>query len=205
MYPYRQFNAALGIIIANVAVFLLTSLTRQLQLYLALNPVLIVRELFLWQPLTYMFAHGSIGHIAFNMLGVLFFGTQLERRMGSTEFLVYYLVSGVGAGLLSLGIFWITGSFNVLLVGASGAVYAVLLAFATFYPDATIYVFGILPVPAPLLVIGFTVIELFSQLTGGRGNTAHITHLAGFLVGFLWLTFRIGVNPINVFSGRDRV
>jgi membrane associated rhomboid family serine protease len=87
---------------------------------------------------------------------------------------------------------------RVFLLGASGAVFSVLLAFATFFPSAMIYIFGIIPIRAPILVLGYTAIELFAQISGGGGNIAHLTHLAGFLFAFLYFVLRLGVNPVRV-------
>jgi membrane associated rhomboid family serine protease len=146
-----------------------------------------------------MFVHGGLTHILFNMLGLFFFGTQVEQRMGSYEFLLFYMFTGVLAGLFSLGFYAATGNYMVFLVGASGAVFGVLLAFATFFPEAMIYVFGIIPIRAPILVLGYTAIELFSQFSGAGGNVAHFTHLAGFAFAYLYFLLRLRVNPIRVF------
>jgi membrane associated rhomboid family serine protease len=92
----------------------------------------------------------------------------------------------------------------VFLVGASGAVFGVLLAFATLYPEAMIYIFGIIPVRAPILVLGYTVISLFFGVSGGGGNVAHFTHLAGFAFAYLYFLVRLGINPIAVFIDHYR-
>lgn len=177
-------------------------LAQDLLTYLAMNPVLVLRRGFFWQPFTYMFAHSGVSHLLFNMLGLFFFGTQVEREVGSYEFLLYYLLTGFLAGVFSLAVYWFTGSYQVFLLGSSGAVFAVLLAFATYYPQARIYIFGILPVRAAILVIGYTGIELFSQMAGGRGNIAHMTHLLGFAVGYAYFLVRLSINPWRRFFGR---
>jgi membrane associated rhomboid family serine protease len=183
----------------NLFVFFLTSMSGQIVNYIAMNPILTVMEGFWWQPVTYMFAHSGISHLLFNMLGLFFFGTQVERELGSWEFLLFYLVTGALAGFFSLGVYWFTGSYYVFLLGASGAVFAVLLAFATFYPNAEIYIFGILPVRAAVMVIGYTAIELFSQMSSRGGNVAHLTHLAGFGVAYLYFLVRHRINPWKEF------
>lgn len=204
-FRYRHFNAAFILIGINVLVLFVTELTGPRVLsYLAMNPVLVAREGFLWQLLSYMFVHDGISHILFNMLGLLFFGTQLERRIGSSEFLLFYLLTGFLAGLFSFAVWWFTGNLQIFLVGASGAIYGVLLGFATYFPFATIYVFGILPVKAPILVLAFTAIELFSQLTRLGGRVAHLTHLAGFAAAYLYLMIRLGMNPIKIFLQNRR-
>ena len=197
--PYRQYNVTFVLIAINLGAFFLTMGFPNLVNYLAMNPALVIGRNFWWQPFTYMFVHSGISHILFNMLGLFFFGTQVEDRVGSNEFLLYYLATGVLAGLFSLLIYWLTGAYYVFLLGASGAVYAVLLAFATFYPTAQIFLFGILPVKAPILVIGFTAIALFSQMSGRGGNVAHLTHLAGFAFGLFYFILRLRINPIREF------
>jgi membrane associated rhomboid family serine protease len=202
-FPYRQYHAAFILIAINVGVFLITLIAPRATLYLAMNPVLVIRGNYWWQLVTYMFAHAGQWHILFNMLALFFFGTQLERTLGSTEFLVYYLFSGLVAGVVSLIVYWMTGAYQVSLLGASGAVFAVLLAFASFYPDSRIFIFGIIPVKAYILVIAYTAIEIYSQIASrGGSNVAHLTHLAGFAAGYLYLFVRLRVNPVRVFFSR---
>lgn len=182
------------LIMINMVVFFMSSMNRDVTTFLAMNPVLTVVQGFWWQPFTYMFAHSGIRHLLFNMLGLFFFGTQVEQELGSWEFLLFYMLTGVLAGFLSLVIYWVTGTYMVFLLGASGAVFAVLLAFATFYPNAQIYIFGIIPMRAAALVTLYTFIEIFSQFRGGS-NVAHMTHLAGFGFAYLYFIFRVGLNP----------
>jgi membrane associated rhomboid family serine protease len=196
---YRYYNAALALIAVNLFIFLITAIVPKAKVYLSLIPGLVIQEHAYWQFLTYMFTHADISHILFNMLGLFFFGVQVERRMGSSEFLLFYLICGIGAGLFSFLIYWLSGSYLVILLGASGALYAVLLAFAVFYPYANIYVMGLIPVRAPLLVLIYTAIELFSQFFSLRSGIAHLTHLAGFGFAFLYFLIRLGINPITVF------
>lgn len=207
-FQYREYNITLILILANVLVFVLNSVSPATRGPMSLVSPAVAADGYnlhthFWQLFTYMFVHENISHIFFNMLGLFFFGIQLERRIGSTEFLVFYLVSGIGAGLISLLIFWLSGTPTILL-GASGAVFAVLLAFATYFPTAMIYVFGIIPIRAPILVLIYTGIELASQLFGVRSGVAHLTHLAGFAVGYLYLVARLGINPIREFRGSRR-
>lgn len=201
---YTYYNAAFGIIIVNVLVFLFKYIDRRSVYYLSLIPGYLVEYRWYWQFVTYMFSHAGISHILFNMLGIFFFGVQVERKMGSNEFLLFYMISGVGAGIFSFIVYMLTGSYGVILLGASGAVFAVLLAYATFFPDSVIYIFGILPVRAPILVLGYTAIELFSQVFSFNTGVAHLTHLAGFGFAYLYLVIRFGVNPFRVFFGGGR-
>lgn len=197
-FPYRAYNITFILIGINLLIFFLSMLSANLTSYLAMNPVLTISRGFWWQPVTYMFVHSGISHLVFNMLGLFFFGTQVEREMGSYEFLFFYLLSGTLAGLFSLAVYWFSGSYYVFLLGASGAVFAVLLAFATYYPNAQIFIFGILPMRASVLVLVYTAIELFSQIRGGS-NVAHLTHLAGFAFAYVYFVVRIGLNPIRRF------
>jgi membrane associated rhomboid family serine protease len=199
---YSFYNATLTLIIINVGVYLLSLLFPRTIAYLALTPYLVVRQRAIWQVVTYMFVHGGTWHILFNMLALFIFGVPLERRLGSSEFLLYYFLTGIGAGIATLAVNWYIGLAMVPVVGASGAIYGLLLAYATLYPDARLFIFGILPLRAPTAVLLFAGLELFSQLTGTRNGVAHLTHLAGLLFGYLYFVIRMGINPIKVFLRR---
>ena len=157
-----------------------------------------------WQPFTYMFVHGDFWHLFFNMLGLFFFGTSVERAIGSREFLLMYLVVGVLGGVTSLLVYFFTGIWLIFLIGASGAIYGILFAYAVIFPKNKIYIWGIIPVPSPILVIAYAVIELLNQFTGTRSGVAHMTHLAGFAFAFLYFVIRMGVNPIKVWKDAYR-
>jgi len=200
---YRYFNATVGLIAANVALYLVGLLFPRSLLYLALIPSLVVGEHWIWQVASYMFVHGGTTHILFNMLALFIFGVPLERRLGSREFLLYYFLTGVGAGLATLAVNWYTGMGNIPVVGASGAIYGLLLAYATFYPDARLVIFWFLPVRAPVAVLIFAGLALFSELTGTANGVAHLTHLAGLVFGYFYLLVRLGVNPLRVFFRRS--
>jgi membrane associated rhomboid family serine protease len=124
--------------------------------------------------------------------------------MGSREFLLYYILTGTLAGIFSFVFYCLTGKYVIALVGASGALFAVQLAFAVFFPSSIIYIWGIIPLRAPVMVLGFTALELFFSLTGGRGNVAHLTHLAGFVFGWLYFVIRFGISPWRQLTGRHR-
>jgi membrane associated rhomboid family serine protease len=123
--------------------------------------------------------------------------------MGSREFLLFYLLTGTLAGVFSFIVYFFSGT-NVILLGASGAVYAVLFGYAVYFPDSRIYIFGILPIKAVTLVLVYTAIEIFSQFTSVRSGVAHLTHLAGFGFAFLYFLWRLGINPIDAFRGNRR-
>jgi len=135
-----------------------------------------------WGPFTYMFLHGDFMHLAVNMLVLFFFGPPLEARWGEREFFRFYVVCGLGGVALSL-IFQ-----PVMIVGASAAMYGLMLAFAMNWPTAPIYVWGIFPVQARYLVGFLGVVALLSSLSSVEGsNVAHFAHLGGLLAGFLYL------------------
>jgi len=134
-----------------------------------------------WTPLTYMFLHGDFWHLFMNMLGLFFFGTHLESKWGSREFIRYYLVCGLGG--VALSFLFLTNP----TIGASAAVYGVLLAFAMTWPNAPIYVWGIFPVQAKWLVGFFVVVSFINAFGAAGGGVNHFAHLGGFAAGFLYL------------------
>ncbi|MDD3902986.1 MAG: rhomboid family intramembrane serine protease [Sphaerochaeta sp.] len=192
-------NITLKLVIINALVYLLTAyLYPRSAYYLAMIPSFVLHG-YVWQVFTYMFVHGGFSHLLFNMLSLFIFGSMVERRVGSKEFLMFYLLAGFFSGVVSFVSYLLAGT-NVILVGASGAIYGVLLMFAVFYPYARIFVFGLIPVRAPLLVVLYTIIELYSQVFGSGGNVAHLTHLSGLLFAYLYCRIRMRINPIEVFK-----
>jgi membrane associated rhomboid family serine protease len=196
--PRTYFYATLGVIALNLLVFLLTQIDQNLHYDLDLIPGQVLAGAW-WQPLTYMYAHASVSHILFNMLGLFFFGSAVEEEMGSWEFLAFYHVTGILAGLASLGIFVALSQYNVDLLGASGAVFAVTLAFAAYRPHARVLVFFVIPLRARSMVVLFAAFEVFSQVLDPFGGVAHLTHLAGFVFAFLYLLLRLRVNAWKAF------
>ncbi|MDR2701296.1 MAG: rhomboid family intramembrane serine protease [Spirochaetaceae bacterium] len=201
-FRYSDNSTIFYLIGITVLVYLAQRLFWQVTFYLAMNPDFVIHG-WVWQLVTYMFVHDPKGfsHILFNMLGLFIFGVQVERQMGSKEFLLYYLVTGTLAGLISFGVYRLT-HISPFLMGASGALFAVELAFAAFFPNAIIYIWGIIPLRAPVMVLGYTALELFFSLTGMQRGVAHLTHLSGFAMGWLYLLFRLGINPWRAFRGR---
>ncbi len=171
------------LLIANAVVSLCAWLIPGLQTSLGFIPSRALQQP--WSFVTYMFVHGDFWHLFFNMLGLFFFGPPVEERLGSREFIKYYTICGLIGGAV-LALFF---ARNGLLIGASGAVYAVMLAFAFFWPNAPIYIWGIFPVKAKWLVIAFTAMSILPMVTGRAGNVAHFAHLGGFAVGFIYLKF----------------
>jgi membrane associated rhomboid family serine protease len=205
-FRYRNDGVVYWLIGINVLIFAAMQLlgrdfSHNLLLRMAMIP-LTVREGWIWTFVTYMFLHGNLRHILFNMLGLFIFGTHVERQMGSREFLLYYFVTGTLAGIFSFVVYFYTQNYIVALIGASGALYAVMLAYAVFFPDSIIYIWGILPLRAPVMVLGFTALELFFSISGRQSNVAHLTHLAGFAFGWIYFLIRFGMNPWRRLTGR---
>jgi len=197
-FRYSYDNTVFVLIGLNILVYIAIQLFRDIPLvgYLSMNPIQVMHG-WVWQFVTYMFVHDPSGitHILFNMLALFIFGRQVEQQMGSREFLLYYFVSGILAGVFSFFIYVLTGNPMVFLMGASGAMFGVQLAFAVFFPRSIIYIWGILPLRAPVMVLGFSALSVVFMLTGAGGNVAHITHLAGFGFGWLYFIVRFGIDP----------
>jgi membrane associated rhomboid family serine protease len=169
----------LRLIIANVVVFALQQLRPALTDTFAFVPALfLIRP---WTIFTYMFLHGDVGHILFNMLGLFFFGPRLEDLLGAQRFLILYVVSGMVGALLSF-FSPFTG-----IIGASGATYGVFMGFAYFWPRERILVMGVVPVEARWFVVVMTIISLLGGFGASPDGVAHFAHLGGFLGGFLCL------------------
>lgn len=195
-FRYTYSNVTTVLVVINFIVFCLTRfLMPSLTYYLALVPRYILYRHWYWQFLTYMFVHGSVSHFLFNMLSLYIFGTAVERRIGSREFTLYYLLCGTLCGVASYAMYYLANT-NVVLLGASGAIYALLILFSALYPRAVIYVFGIIPVQAPLLIIIYFVIELAGGLFSYDG-VAHMTHLFGLLFGLIYMLVRMRINPLR--------
>ena len=168
------------LLFANIGVFFLQSTTVWItELMIFVPRFILVRP---WTVITYMFLHAGMMHLLFNMLGLFFFGPRVEERLGSRSFLYLYLISGITGALLSL----IMGP-SAAVLGASAAVFGVMLAFAWFWPEAPIHIWGIIPIKARTLVIITTVLSLWSGFGGVRGNVAHFAHLGGYVGAFIYL------------------
>jgi membrane associated rhomboid family serine protease len=191
------------LIIANVVVFVVRWLIMPgLNQEMAFVPGLfLVRP---WTLITYMFAHGNFWHLFFNMLGLFFFGPPLEARWGSREFVKFYFICGLGGALLSF-----LFAFNSPIIGASAAVYGIMLAFAMNWPDVPIYIYGILPVQAKWLVGIIAVFSFMSALNGRSDGVAHFAHLGGFAAGFLYLkwdrAFRSPLKGLRKLTSKRRM
>lgn len=140
-----------------------------------------------WQLITYQFMHGGIMHIALNMFALWMFGIEIENIWGSKKFLFFYLMCGVAAGISQLIFPPLFNEPLAATIGASGAIFGVLIAFGMMFPDRYIYIYFLLPVKAKYLIIGYVLLELYSIPQGG--NVAHLAHLGGALAGFIYLMY----------------
>jgi len=184
-------SPALKILIgANVAVFLAQTFVPGLTWNFGLMPAAVVGELRVWQLVTYMFLHGGLWHILFNMLALWMFGAELERIWGTRYFIKFYFVTGIGAGALTVLVSFLPFGFaeqlrHSIVIGASGAIYGLLLAFALYFPDRPIYMYLVFPIPAKYFVMIMGALAFYSSL--GESGVANATHLGGLLVGYLFL------------------
>lgn len=184
----------LRLIVANVGVYFLTVASPRLLSLLAFLPRLALREP--WTILTYQFAHAGLGHLLFNMLGLYFFGSRLEEHLGARRFLGLYFASGIAGGLLSFL------NPNAPIVGASGAIFGVFYGFARFWPRERVYVWGVVPVEARVLVLVMTVLALLGGLGFGGAGIANFAHLGGFLGGWVYLRWVGWRSPAARFQRR---
>jgi membrane associated rhomboid family serine protease len=180
------------IIWANVGAFVATILFPILIDYLGLIPSAVFEHRWIWQPITYMFLHGGITHILFNMLGIWMFGVELERMWGTRFFVRYYAVTGIGAAITTLVVallpFEATAqTYRAVTIGASGALYGLLLAFALYFPNRPILMFLLFPVPAKYFVIIIGAISFMSSTSGRAPTIAHAAHLGGMVFGYFYL------------------
>jgi rhomboid family protein len=184
-------TALKALIGANVAIFVLQELAPLVQLTFALVPARVLGGLEVWRLATYMFLHGGIFHLLFNMLVLWMLGGELERIWGTRYFLKYYFITGTGAAaltvlfsLLPLGV--ASQLYFTPVIGASGAIFGLLLAYAMYFPDRPIYMYFLFPIPAKYFVAIIGAIELYSSLAVMSG-IASATHLGGMVVGYLML------------------
>lgn len=141
----------------------------------------------LWQPITYMFVHGDFFHIFMNMFVLWMFGTEMESIWGGKKFLQYYLMTGIGSGLV-----WLLFNYNnnyTILIGASGAIYGVLLAYGLMFPNRKVLIYFLFPIKVKYFVTILALISFVSTIDTNGSNISHLTHLSGMVIGFMYLKF----------------
>jgi membrane associated rhomboid family serine protease len=169
-----------NLLIANVGMFFVQQTMPGLTNALMFVPVFALARP--WTIITYMFLHGGFWHIALNMMGLFFFGPRVEQRLGANRFLWLYFLSGISGALLHL---WLAPQAPI--IGASAAIYGVVLAFARFWPTDKIYIWGVLPLEARWLVGITIVMAIYSGLNGSTGGVADFAHLGGYVGAYLYL------------------
>lgn len=194
------------LIILNVGVwFILQLILENLLLsqpyithFFSFTPKLTLENFFIWQPVTYMFLHSeNVFHVLLNMVSLWFFGSELEYRWGARSFLYYYLSCGVGAaiiyfiGVVATGLIQGTEPlvYQTPVLGASGAVFGILLAYGILFGDRIIYFFGVFPMKAKFFIMVIGGIEVISLLSGGMGGgkVANLAHIGGLVTGYIYL------------------
>jgi membrane associated rhomboid family serine protease len=185
------------LIVINTAVFVLGFLFPPVRLKLwtwfALNADAAIHGVgvpFVWQIFTYMFLHAGIWHLLFNMLTLWFFGTQLEREWGTRRFLKYYFYCGMAAGICVLAVNMAIGDWESHTIGASGAIFGVLVAFGVLYPNQTVLMNFLFPIKAKYLVMIYAGIELLMTF-GPNSGVSTVAHLGGMAFGYVYLKRRM--------------
>lgn len=185
-----------GLLIANGVVFVLQIVLADPTVRLlgvrfidvfGLRPEWVILRGWVWQPLTYMFLHGGLFHLLFNMFVLWMFGAEIERMWGRRRFLRYYFACGLGAAALSF-----VFNFGSVLIGASGAVYGILLAFGMMFPNRYIYLWFFIPIRAKYLVAGLAAIEFLAGISGPADGIGHAAHLGGMITGWVYLRWGRG-------------
>jgi len=186
------------LLIVNIGVFFLQTILALTQkdaafafmTWFGLMPFAVTHGLRVWQPVTYLFLHGGLLHILVNMFFLWYFGVELERLWGRQRFLAYYFLTGVGAGFVNIAVKTLIGGPGVeqVTIGASGAVYGVLMAVAVLFPDRQIgLIFPPVVMPMKVFVFIMGAIAFFGTMGAGGDGISHIIHLSGMLIGYLYL------------------
>jgi membrane associated rhomboid family serine protease len=190
--PGRLTPAIKLLIIVNVVAFLASLAVPAMIIQLGVVPQTVVEQGAIWQLVSYMFLHGGIGHLLINMLSLWMFGTELEQQWGTRFFTKYYFVTGVGAAVIT--VLWSISPlpfaeqlYYSVMIGASGAVYGVLLAYGLTFPHRSIYYMMLFPIQAKYFVMIVGAIAFLSSMGAGGSGVAHSAHLGGLLVGYVYL------------------
>ncbi|MFQ6617680.1 MAG: rhomboid family intramembrane serine protease [Fidelibacterota bacterium] len=191
---WRLTDAVKAIIAANVAIFLFIFLLQEILgirgvkslLYslFGLVPRYTWSKFRIWQPFTYMFLHGGFWHVAVNMFILWMFGGEIERQWGTREFVKYYVITGAGSGVITV-IFSLNSYIPV--IGASGAIYGILLAYALMFPNRLIYLYFLFPIKVKYFVIFIGAVAFLSSITAAQSTISNLTHLGGMIIGFMYL------------------
>ena len=205
-FKYTYSNATVYLVLINILVFIATASNRisfrgiPLFYWLSLVPGFVSMG-WVWQLVTYMFVHGSVTHLFFNMFALIMFGRILERMLGTREFLLFYFVCGIMGGLVHYLYYALQGAvIGVPVMGASGAIYALLFLSAVMFPSARILLFFFIPMKMPYAVMLYIAIELFFHIFGIANGVAHLLHLSCILFAWIYVMVRFRLNPIKVWK-----
>ncbi len=198
------------LLISNIGIFLLTFLLARDETFLsgifawlALSPYQVLHNFRIWQLGTYLFLHGGIWHLLVNMFTLWMFGVTLEKDWGTRRFLKYYFLCGIGAGLCDVLVNALLGRWATSTIGASGAIYGLLLAFGVMYPDSTVLFSFLFPIKAKYFVMIYGAIELLSAMNVNSG-VSNIAHLGGMVFGFVYLKMRFPKLDLGEIRRRHR-
>ena len=173
-----------GLMIANVVGFVVGWAVPDVHHLFGLVPQQVLFQRWIWQPITYLFLHGNLWHLIFNLFALWMFGMPVESQWGDRDFLKYYFLCGFGAAAMHLAM---SPHSGVPVIGASGAVYGLLVAFAMLYPDAVVYLYFLIPIKAAHMALLFGAIEFFAGASGSTPGVARFAHLGGMLTGYLYI------------------
>jgi len=201
-------NGVKWLLIINTAVFLICylggqGLQQHVRVLLALSPLTAIRNLFVWQVFTYMFVHFATMHVLFNMLGLWFFGMPIEQAWGMRRFLKFYLLCGTVAGVCVLIANIIFGEWGVFTIGASGAIFGVLVAFGILFPDTIILMFFLFPMRAKYAVMIYVAVELLATL-GPNTGVSTVAHLGGAAFAYLYIKQKVPTLNLPDYRGAYR-
>ena len=200
--PGRPTPAIKLLLVTNVIAYLVALIVPVMVVELGLVPRAVFEQLAVYQLVTYMFLHGGMMHLLFNMLALWMFGTELERTWGTRFFTKYYFVTGIGAGVMTL-LWSISGLplgdsiYYSVVIGASGAIYGVLIAYAMLFPHRTIYMYAVFPIQARYFVMIIGAITFLSSVGAGGTGVAHTAHLGGLVIGYVYLKSLRGGGPFQ--------
>lgn len=196
------------LIVINLAVFVIcylggSSIQRPASVLLALSAEAAIRHFLIYQIFTYMFVHFGVMHVLFNMLGLYFFGVPIEQAWGTRRFVKFYLLCGLIAGVCVLLVNMAVGDWGTPTIGASGAIFGVLVAFGVLFPDAIILMFFLFPMKAKYAVMIYVAVELLATF-GPNTGVSTVAHLGGAAFAYLYLTHRIPVLRLPDMGGAYR-
>lgn len=204
-FKYAFWNVTQIILAINVIVYILTQMFDfsfhgiKLLYWLSLIPAF-VNHGYVWQFVTYMFVHGSPTHLLLNMYALVMFGMNLERAIGSREFLLFYFLTGILGGVFSYLVNVLCSMPMSVTLGASGAVYALMFLASILFPQNRVLMFWFIPMSLPLAVVLFIAIEVISQVMGAAAGVAHLVHLSSIVVAWIYCVVRFRISPYKVYK-----